>query len=328
MPATVTSPPTGVFVPVPTFLHSETLASKGLQPDVDVETQIKHSVFLAKNGIRGLVLLGSTGEAIHLSRQERFDLVAGCRKGLSDAGFADYPIMAGVLTNGIDEALEWLHDYAKAGAQWGLVLVPGYFGTAGSQANIKEWFTIVADKSPIPILVYNYPGVTNNVLVAPETYTALAQHPNIVGCKMSHGNVSHHVQVSLDPAIDHDKFKVFSGFGQQLGPIVFFGAAGVIDGLAAIYPKTVARLMTLAEKRPIEQETLAEVQRLQYVVSKAEEYIGKTGIVGIKEAVFRVTGLGNLEGGRLPLRGKLPDGEWEQLREIYLTDVEKSESSL
>lgn len=140
--------------------------------------------------------------------------------------------------------------------------------------------------------------------------------------------MSYHVQVSLDPAIDHNKFRVYSGFGQQLGPIVFFGAAGVIDGLAAIYPKTVSRLMELAEKRPIDPETLAEVQRLQYVVSKAEEYIGKTGIVGIKEAVYRVTGMGTLEGGRLPLKGKLADGEWDKLRKLYLADVEKSESSL
>lgn len=152
MSAPVSSPPTGVFVPVPTFLKPAS-ASSGLQPKVDVETQVKHSVFLAKNGIRGLVLLGSTGEAIHLNKQERFDLIAGCRKGLDDAGFPDYPIMAGVLTNGIDETLEWLHDYAKAGAQWGLVLVPGYFGAAGSQANIQEWYTIIADNSPIPILM-------------------------------------------------------------------------------------------------------------------------------------------------------------------------------
>lgn len=152
MSATVNSPPTGVFVPVPTFLHPAS-ASSGLQPKVDVETQVKHSVFLAKNGIRGLVLLGSTGEAIHLNRQERFDLISGCRKGLDDAGFPDYPIIAGVLTNGIDETLEWLQDHAKAGAQWGLVLVPGYFGASGSQANIQEWYTIIADNSPIPILM-------------------------------------------------------------------------------------------------------------------------------------------------------------------------------
>lgn len=176
---------------------------------------------------------------------------------------------------------------------------------------------------------YNYPGVTNNVLVAPETYTSLAAHPNIVGCKMSHGNVSHHVQVSLDPNIDHDHFRVYSGFGQQLGPIVVFGAAGVIDGLAAIYPKTVVALFNAVTKlNSGDASALAEARRLQYIVSKAEEFVGKTGVVGIKDAVYRVTGLGFNEGGRLPLKGRLTDAEWDKLRAAYLTDVEKSEASL
>ncbi|KAF2012013.1 dihydrodipicolinate synthetase family protein [Aaosphaeria arxii CBS 175.79] len=320
------SPPTGVFVPVPTFFKPAS-ASTSLQAEIDVETQVKHSVHLAKNGIRGLVLLGSTGEAIHMSRQERFDMVSGVRKGLNDAGFTDYPIMAGVLINSVDEVLEWLEDFKKAGAQWGLVLAPGYFGAAANQENLREWFTLVADKSPIPILIYNYPGVTNNVLITPETYTILAQHPNIVGCKMSHGNVSYHVQVSLDPEIDHNKFRVFSGFGQQLGPIVFFGAAGVIDGLAAIYPKTVSKLMKLAEQRPIEPAALEEIQKLQFVVSSAEEFVGRWGIVGIKEAVQRVLGLGTLEGGRLPLKGKLPEGEWANWDKV-LGRIQKIEDSL
>lgn len=136
------------------------------------------------------------------------------------------------------------------------------------------------------------------------------------------------MQVSLDPAIDHDKFRVYSGFGQQLGPIVLFGAAGVIDGLAAIYPKTVVKLMELAEERLTEPGTLPAIQNLQYVVSKAEEYIVKTGVVGIKEAVFRVTGLGTLEGGRLPLKGKLADGQWEELRAAYLAGIEMCENTL
>lgn len=145
-------PPAGVYVPSPTFFLSAS-NSELLQSAVDVDTQKKHSVFLAKAGVTGLVLLGSTGEAIHLTRSERVELVAGVRKGLEDAGFPDYPIMAGVLTNGIDETLEWLHDYAKAGAQWGLVLAPGYFGKAANQENIKQWYTLVANKSPLPILM-------------------------------------------------------------------------------------------------------------------------------------------------------------------------------
>lgn len=139
---------------------------------------------------------------------------------------------------------------------------------------------------------------------------------------MSHGNVSHHVQVSLDPAIDHSKFRVYSGFGQQLGPIVFFGAAGVIDGLAAIYPRTVSRLFELASQRPITAENLEEIHKLQFAVSRAEEFIGRWGIVGIKEAVYRVLNLGNLNGGRLPLKGRLPDGEWEKWN--FATDTLKA----
>ena len=179
------SPPTGVFVPVPTFFKpASTSTTTTLQPTLDLEIQIAHSIHLAKNGIRGLVLLGSTGEAVLLSRSERFSLVSSVRQGLTDAGFPDYPIMAGVLINSLEEALEWLDDFKNAGAQWGLVLAPGYFGAAATQDNIKEWYIKVADNSPLPILIYNYPGVTNNVVVAPETYTALAQHEKIVGCKM------------------------------------------------------------------------------------------------------------------------------------------------
>ncbi|OJD30206.1 dihydrodipicolinate synthetase family protein [Diplodia corticola] len=304
-------PPDGVFVPVPTFFKPAA-SSTSLQAAVDVETQVAHSVHLARSGITGLVLLGSTGEAIHLSRSERRDFLSGVRKGLDAAGFPDYPIMAGVLTNSVDEVLEWLDDSKDAGAQWGLVLAPGYFGGAATQENLVEWYRLVADRSPLPILIYNYPGVTNNLIVAPETYVKLAAHPNIVGCKMSHGNVSHHVQMSLHPQIDASTFRVFSGFGQQLGPIVLFGAAGVIDGLAAIYPKTVVRLFALAAKRPVDDDTLKELRDLQFRVSAAEEFVGKTGIVGIKEGIYRVLGLGNLEGGRLPLRGKLAEGEWER----------------
>ncbi|TVY83632.1 L-threo-3-deoxy-hexylosonate aldolase [Lachnellula suecica] len=324
-PALVPEP--GVYVPTVTFFKPST-SSSARQAPLEIATQCLHSVHLAKNGIRGLVLMGSTGEAIHLSRTERFELLSGVREGLTEAGFPDYPIIAGVLTNSVDEALEWLGDAKEAGAQWGLVLAPGYFGGVANQENLLEWYTLVADASPIPILLYdaldlvefkaliteirryNYPGVTNNIMIGLETYTALAAHPNIVGCKMSHGNVSHHLQVSLDPAIDHSNFRVFSGFGQQLGPIVLFGAAGVIDGLAAIYPATVARLFELSAKRPVEPEALKEIQKLQFVVSRAEEKLGKWGIVGIKEGIYRVLNFGNMEGGRLPLKGSLPEGEW------------------
>ncbi|KAH7120455.1 dihydrodipicolinate synthase [Dactylonectria macrodidyma] len=321
------TPPDGVFVPVPTFFQSETKAPS-LQPAIDVPTQVAHSIHLAKSGITGLVLMGSTGEAIHLSSQERFNIISGVRKGLDEAGHKDYPIMAGVLINSVDEVLEWLQDAYKAGAQWGLVLAPGYFGDAASQNNLVEWYTLVADRSPLPILIYNYPGVTNNLVVGVDTYATLATHPNIVGCKMSHGNVSYHVQVSLHPSIDHSKFRVYSGFGQQLGPIVVFNAGGVIDGLAAIYPKTVTRLFSLAAKRPLDEPTLEEVRKLQWKVSAAEEFIVNNGILGIREGIYKELGFGNLSGGRLPLRGALTEGVFEKWSSGILGQMAEEEKRL
>lgn len=99
------------------------------------------------------MLLGSTGEAIHLSAAERKDLISGVRNGLSQAGFPDYPIIVGILTNSVDDALEQLEDGKAAGAQWGLVLAPGYFGPVVTQENIREWYTCVADESPLPVMM-------------------------------------------------------------------------------------------------------------------------------------------------------------------------------
>lgn len=85
--------------------------------------------------------------------------------------------------------------------------------------------------------------------------------------------------------------------------------------------------MDLAEKRPVEPKALEEIHTLQYAVSTAEEFIGKWGIVGIKEGVYRVLSMGTLEGGRLPLKGKLPEGEWEKWNHVF-GRIQKIEDSL
>jgi 2-keto-3-deoxy-L-rhamnonate aldolase len=75
------------------------------------------------------------------------------RKELDAKGFKDYPLLAGTATQSIGETLQHLQESKDAGAQWGLVLAPGYFAGAVSQDGIAKWFEVVADKSPMPILV-------------------------------------------------------------------------------------------------------------------------------------------------------------------------------
>ena len=149
-----TPPPAGVYVPVPTFFVSRKAVNYNpIAAPVDIATQATHSIHLAKSGIRGLVVLGSTGEAVHLSNKERFEVLSGIRKELDNAGFKDYPIIAGTAAQNIEEVVDQLKSAKEAGSQWGLCLVPGYFAGATTQEGIIQWFKAVADQSPIPIMV-------------------------------------------------------------------------------------------------------------------------------------------------------------------------------
>jgi dihydrodipicolinate synthase/N-acetylneuraminate lyase len=140
---------------VPTFFASQSASNYDpVNNPLDLETQTKHSLFLVKGGVRGLVILGSTGEAIHLTNKERNELISSQRKELDNAGFKDRPIIAGTATQNIEETLIQLEDAKKAGAEYGMVLTPGYFASAASQQGIAKWFEAVADKSPIPIMMY------------------------------------------------------------------------------------------------------------------------------------------------------------------------------
>jgi 2-keto-3-deoxy-L-rhamnonate aldolase len=152
--STASPPPAGIYVPVPTFFASKkALSYNAIAPPLDLTTQVAHSLYLAKAGIKGLVILGSTGEAVHLHNRERFQVLFAVRQALEKEGFKDYPIIAGTATQNIEETVEQLRAARDAGAQWGLCLVPGYFASTGSQEGIIRWFEAVADQSPIPIMV-------------------------------------------------------------------------------------------------------------------------------------------------------------------------------
>lgn len=151
-------PPAGVYVPVPTFFVSRTAKNyNAVAAPLDLETQAKHSLHLAKSGITGLVLLGSTGEAVHLSNKERFEVLSAIRKAFDEGGFKEYPLIAGTAAQNIEEVVEQLKSAKEAGCQWGLCLVPGYFAGASTQQGIIQWFTAVAQQSPIPIMMQVLP---------------------------------------------------------------------------------------------------------------------------------------------------------------------------
>lgn len=262
--------------------------------------------------MKGIVLLGSTGEAVHITREERSNLINYIIHLLPAHGFSDVPIIAGTASTSIPGTIEDLEVSARAGAQYGLVLLPGFYANSTiDQRGVESWWREIADKSPIPILLYHYPTVSNNVVVRAETFRTLSAHPNVVGAKFSHGDAALHGQVALDPEVQKNGFNLFTGLGQHLLPVMQVGVVGAIDGLAAFYPKQVVRLWELAkeiDEGKITEENRKKAKALQWAVSRAEELVVKKGTVGVKEGCKRV-GFGDGR-CRLPLVGGIDDGEW------------------
>jgi len=97
------------------------------------------------------------GEGLHLSHPERAALIKATREALNDAGFTDVPIVIGTGAGSTRETIQLSKEAADAGADYVIVIAPGYFAgvLAGNKKALKAFFTEVAEKSPIPVIVYN-----------------------------------------------------------------------------------------------------------------------------------------------------------------------------
>lgn len=120
-----------------------------------------HVVFVANSGV-GLVINGSMGEAHHLSREERSQLVKAARSALDSAQppLSDVPIIAGTGTGSTKETLVLCKDAAEAGADAVIVITSGYYAGAIDTLALKTYYTEISDKSPIPVMIYNCASVS------------------------------------------------------------------------------------------------------------------------------------------------------------------------
>jgi len=138
----------------------------------------------SRTPVSGIVVLGSTGEAILLSDQERRDVLKTAR----EAAAPNKVLIAGT---GIESATETLHltEYAaKSGYDVAMVRTPHYYKKQMATANLLAFYRTVADRSPLPVIIYNFPQATGYDMPA-ELVTELAEHPNLIGIKESSGDV-------------------------------------------------------------------------------------------------------------------------------------------
>jgi 4-hydroxy-2-oxoglutarate aldolase len=166
----------GIFPPITTPLYPDgNVYFKKLEANVE-----RYS----RTPVSGIVVLGSTGESTMLSDQERRDVLKSARQ----AAAPNKVLVAGA---GVESAIETLRltEYAaELGYDVAMVRTPHYYKKQMAPANMLAFYRTVADRSPLPVIIYNFPQATGYDIPA-EVVIELAEHPNLIGIKESSGDV-------------------------------------------------------------------------------------------------------------------------------------------
>jgi 4-hydroxy-2-oxoglutarate aldolase len=179
--------------------------------------------------LSGYVVCGSTGETPLLSIAERIQLMGWVREASAEGKM----LIAGVGAESVQETVQIANYAAEAGFHAALALTPFYYRNQMHRPETQAlYFRAVADRSKIPVLIYNIPQVTGYD-VPVNTVAELSEHPNIIGMKDSSGNLERMNEVvrAVKPG-----FQVLSGSGVGFWEALQVGASGAILAMANVIP--------------------------------------------------------------------------------------------
>src|SRR5436305_8274690 len=219
--------PSGIYPPLPTFFTTE--------DELDLATLRRHMLRVADSGIAGYVLMGTNGEAVHLTDDERTQIIVTAREVLQSSGYSSMPIIAGCGDSSTRATLAHCQQAAHSGADFALVLPPFYYKGRMDSRSLIAHYRAVADSSPLPVLIYNMPASTAGLDLDAATICTLAEHPNIIGVKDSAGNMEKLAQiVAITAEKRAGSFRVFAGSAGYLLPALAVVAVGVVAALANV----------------------------------------------------------------------------------------------
>ena len=285
----------GVFIPAVTPFDPVT-------GDIDIVAMRTNLRSWLAHPVHGIVIGGSTGEAVLLSREERRSLIEAADDAMSD----DRVLIAGTGVESTRATVRLGQDAADAGADAVLVQPPAYFLGAMTPEALREHYTAVADASPVPVIIYQAP-LRFSTLEFPHGLVAeLSNHPNIVGIKDSRGSLEK-VGELLD--CTEDDFAVIVGDGGGFYAALEMGAAGGILGLANLAPAETSEIY-----QRFAQGRSREAGRIQERVGPVhKKVVAGCGVPGVKAAVGLLGGYGGSP--RPPLR-PLPEGKVAEVEAV------------
>ena len=210
----------GIYPPVPTSFDAKgQLSPEALKRNISA---------LCRYDLRGFVILGSNGEYVMLSEQEKLLVLHTARQVIP----SDKLLIAGTGCQSTGETIGLTQKAAELGADAALVITPSYYRGLMTPQTLYNHFCLVADMSPIPVLLYNMPACTG-IDMDEELVTSLSRHPNIIGIKDSGGNV---VKLAAIREKTGPGFQILAGSAGFLLPALSVGAIGGVLALANIAP--------------------------------------------------------------------------------------------
>jgi 4-hydroxy-2-oxoglutarate aldolase len=258
----------GVFAPIPTAFDREGRLNR--VPAGFLE-------HLAAGGLRGVVALGSNGEAEHLTEPERIEWLTAIQARLPKG----LRLIAGTGAQSTAATLERTRAAADCGAEAALVITPSYYRKDLTSVALRRHYEQVAERAPIPLLIYNVPGHTD-LDVPTATLALMTQHPNLVGIKDSSGKLS---RLPVLRARMPAGFIILTGRGERLAESMGLGADGAIAALANLAPHECAQIWQLMERHE-EAAAAAAQSRIKPV---GEGLTDRFGVPGVK-AGLRIQG--------------------------------------
>jgi 4-hydroxy-2-oxoglutarate aldolase len=258
----------------------------------------------AQHPVQGVVLAGTTGEAVLLDEEERTDLVAAAKSALP----SEILITVGTGMESTRATIRLSAKVAEFGAQAVLVQPPAYYKGAMTPEALREHYLAVAEASPIPVIVYQAPLRMSTLDFPTGLVAELSNHENIVGIKDSRGKLE-----LMGELVEQCQtgFQVLVGSGALLYPAMEVGAVGGIVAVANMAPGQSGELY-----QAFKAGRSSEAGRLQQQIGPIHnDIVGGIGVPGVKAALDML----GLNGGnpRPPIR-PLPENGRGQVREVLM----------
>lgn len=249
-------------------------------------------------GLAGVVVAGSTGEAVLLDERERAALVEAAREVVP----RDRLLIAGTGAESTRNCIRLTRQAAERGADAVLVVAPHYYGGAMTAPALHAHYRRVADESPVPVVLYNIPKYMHFAL-APQLVSDLSEHPNIVGIKDSSGDLD---LLTCYVNAQSGSFSVLTGSAQTFAPALAAGARGAVLAAALFAPTITLSIYESA----LMGDTRGAAEMQKRLTPLGKRIVGELGIPGVKAALDRV----GLHGG--PVRSPLLSLSTAEEREV------------